>query len=36
MIDNYALIKPFLSWNNEDEFYYLQVIQRRKENPGMT
>lgn len=36
MIDNYTLIKPFLSWNNEDEFYYLQIIQRRKENPGMT
>lgn len=36
MIDNYSLIKPFLSWENEDEFYFLQVIQRRKDNPWMT
>lgn len=28
-------IKPFLVFNNEDDFYYLQIIQRRKENPNL-
>lgn len=31
MIDNFELIKPLLKFDNEDEFYFLQVIQRKKD-----
>ena len=33
-IDNFNLIKPLLSFNNDDEFYFVQVIQRKKDNPN--
>lgn len=33
MIDNIELIKPFLKFDNKDDFYYLQILQRKKENP---
>lgn len=32
-VDNYDLIKPFLKFNSEDDFYYLQILRRRKDNP---
>lgn len=32
MIDNIELIKPFLKFESEDDFYYLQILQRKKEN----
>lgn len=32
MVNNYDLIKPFLIFDSEDDFYYLQVLQRKKEN----
>lgn len=32
-VDNYDLIKPFLEFNSEDDFYYLQILRRRKDNP---
>lgn len=35
MTDVYNLIKPFLKFDNEDDFYYLQIIQRKKENPHL-
>ena len=33
MINNIKLITPFLKFNTEDDFYYLQILQRKKENP---
>jgi hypothetical protein len=32
MIDNIELIKPILQFDSEDNFYYLQILQRKKEN----
>lgn len=34
MIDNTLLIRDWLEWE-EDYFYFIQVIQRRKENPEL-
>ena len=33
MIDNIELIKPLLTFESKDEFYYLQVIRRKKDLP---
>lgn len=36
MVDNFEIIKPLLKWDNEDQFYFLQVLQRKKDAaPGM-
>ena len=35
MINNLELIKPLLTFDNKDDFYYLQIIQRKKENPKL-
>jgi len=32
MIDNIELILPFLVFESSDDFYYLQILQRKKEN----
>lgn len=32
MIDNLELIKPLLEFKSPDDFYYLQILQRKKEN----
>jgi hypothetical protein len=32
MIDNLKLILPFLKFESQDDFYYLQILQRKKEN----
>lgn len=32
MINNFELIKPLLSFESEDEFYFVQILQRKKEN----
>lgn len=34
-INNYDLIAPMLVFQSEDDYYMLQVIKRRKENPDM-
>lgn len=34
MINNFELIKPLLTFNSEDEFYFVQILQRKKDNPG--
>ncbi len=31
MVDNFELIKPLLNFDNPNEFYFLQVIQRKKD-----
>jgi hypothetical protein len=36
MIDNLELLKPFLTFDTEDDFYYLQILQRKKDNPDIT
>lgn len=33
MIDNYEKVIPFLKFDSPDDFYYLQILQRKKENP---
>ena len=33
MIDNLEQILPLLKFESEDDFYYLQILQRKKENP---
>ena len=32
MIDNLELIKPLLEFKSPNDFYYLQILQRKKEN----
>lgn len=32
MTDNLELIKPLLKFDTPDDFYYLQILQRKKEN----
>lgn len=32
-MDNIDKILPFLKFESEDDFYYLQILQRKKENP---
>jgi hypothetical protein len=36
MVDNFNKIKNLLNFPNEDVFYFLQLIKRRKENPEMS
>lgn len=36
MVNNFDIIKPQLKWNNSDQYYFLQVLQRKKDAaPGM-
>lgn len=35
MINNIEIIKPLLSFPNEDTFYKIEVMQRRKEHPDL-
>lgn len=34
-VNNFALIKSKLEFNSEGDFYLLQILKRRKDNPGM-
>lgn len=34
MIDNFELIKSMLNFESEDDFYFVQILQRKKDNPG--
>lgn len=33
MVNNLELVKPLLKFESEDDFYFIQVLQRKKENP---
>lgn len=33
MVNNFELIKPLLTFNSENEFYFVQILQRKKDNP---
>jgi hypothetical protein len=35
MIDVLSEILPMLQFNGDDDFYYLQILQRKKENPQL-
>lgn len=32
MVDNYGQIRDLLSWRSKDDFYFLQIIQRKKDH----
>jgi len=34
-LDNFDLIKSLLHFESEDDFYFVQIIQRKKDNPGI-
>jgi len=34
MVDNFEQIKKLLTFNSDDEFYFVQILQRKKDNPG--
>ncbi len=36
IVDNFELIKDLLIFENEDVFYFLKIIQRRKDNPSLS
>jgi len=35
MINNFKIIKQYLDFSNPDTYYFLQIIQRRKDNPDL-
>lgn len=34
-INNFRLIEPLLEFPHKDSFYFLQVLQRKKDHPGV-
>lgn len=36
MVDNFEQVKKLLNYNSEDDFYFLQIMRRKKENPTLT
>lgn len=35
MVNNFESIKHFLKFDSEDDFYFLQILKRKKENPDV-
>lgn len=35
MVDNFESIKKFFNFENEGDFYFIQILRRKKENPDM-
>jgi len=35
MVNNLKYIIPYLKWETEDDFYYVAVLQRKKDNSGI-
>jgi hypothetical protein len=35
MVDNFEIIKSLLQFDSEDDFYHLQILKRKKENPEL-
>ena len=35
-IDNYTLIKSLMNFTSEDDFYFIQILKRKKENPDIS
>ena len=36
MVNNFNLISKFLTFESGDDFYFLQILKRKKENPEQT
>lgn len=36
MIDNFGKIAPLLDYKSNDDFYFLQILQRKKDNKGLS
>ena len=36
MINNFNILKPFITFDSPSDFYFLQILKRRKDNPGQT
>lgn len=36
MIDNFDIVEPLLKWRSDDDFYFIQVIQRKKDHKDGT
>lgn len=36
MVNNFPLISSLLVFDSEDDFYHLQILKRKKDNPGIT
>jgi hypothetical protein len=34
MVNNFAQIREYMTFNSPDEFYFLQILQRKKDGPG--
>lgn len=34
MVDNFDLITPLLQWRSKDDFYFIQILQRKKDHKG--
>ena len=34
-MNNFQKIKPVLKFENENDFYFIQILKRRKDNPEM-
>ena len=32
-INNLNLIKPLLKWEDPNDFYFIQILKRKKDNP---
>jgi len=35
MINNFDLIRPLLDFSDSDTYYFLEILKRRKDNPGL-
>jgi hypothetical protein len=35
MVNNFEIIRKFLNFSDNDTYYFLQILKRRKDNPGM-
>ena len=31
IVDNFDIIKDIITFNNKDEFYFIQIVQRKKD-----
>lgn len=36
MVDNFQLIRTLLDFSSDDDFYFLQILKRKKENPEIS
>lgn len=34
MTDNFEIVKRILDFKSDDDFYFVQILQRKKDNPG--